>query len=111
MTSLGYTETRSPAMARKGLAMALGDLMALSETLGADQMSVLDRSLAEKSLPTWTELRLRFSGKIGAIMRRGKIRSETEYYALRNVVEAMQKPDQTTAWALLAEFEERAVKS
>lgn len=104
-------EERSPSMARKGLAMALGDLMEMSETLSAKQCEAIDAALAERSLPTWSELRIQFSGKIAATMRRGKIRSETEYYALRNVVESIDNPDQETAWSILDDYEQKAAKS
>ncbi|MBC2776200.1 hypothetical protein [Parasphingopyxis marina] len=110
IAALELSEVTSPARARQGLAMALGDLLEATENLEAKRIGIIDQALEEQSLPTWSSIRLKFSRKLQAILARGRVRSETEYYALRNVVESMEPEMRVTAWAMLSDFEERNVR-
>jgi len=101
-------ESRSMSTARKGLGMAVGDIVEMTDRFSAEEVGALDAALAAEGLPTLSEVRARFARTIRAIMKRGNVRSEREFYALRNVVEAMAEPERAEAWRLLGEFESRA---
>ncbi len=100
-------EQKSMAIAREGVRQAIGDIIEQTQDLSLQAVARLDALLLNAGLPTLTEVRAQFWGKIGGIMKRGKVRSETEYYALRNVVESMPEAEQSKAWSLLGEFENR----
>jgi hypothetical protein len=100
-------EQKSLAIAREGLRMAIGDIIEETQYLGRDEVDRVDAALAAEGLPTLSQVRIEFWAKISGIIKRGKVRSETEYYALRNVVESMLEPDQSKAWSFLEEFESR----
>ena len=100
-------EGRSMAIARKGVAMMVGDLIEQTYDMNADGIASVDAALCAQGLPTLSEVKAQFSKKISAIMKRGKVRTDDEYYSLRNVVEAMPEAEQSWAWSLLGEFEQR----
>lgn len=89
--------------------MGIGDTLEETQHWGLERVQKTDAALEKEGLPTLSAVRLEFSKTIASIMKRGKVRSEAEYYALRNVVEAMPDEEQCKAWELLAVFEERAV--
>jgi hypothetical protein len=101
-------EARSPAMARKGLAMAIGDLMEMTQDLPRPQVTTIDEALRAAKIITLSEVRARFWTKIRRMLERGAVRSETDYYALRNTVEALPEGEQATGWDLLSDYEQRA---
>lgn len=103
--SLERTEARSMASARSGLASAIGDIVELTEGISAKDLSAFDEALIAEGLPSLSAVRARFGRAVAAIFRRGEIRSEDEYYALRNVAELLPEEEQTMAWNLLARFE------
>lgn len=99
----GFT-AKSPSLGRKSLALGIGDLIEQSQDLGLTQIQTIDAALLAAALPTLTAVKLEFSKKIGGILSRGRIRSEGEYYALRNVVDGMTGEDRDKAWAMLDAF-------
>ena len=105
MAVLVRQEERSMSLARKGLGMAIGDIIEMYDRAGPEQVNEFDRELGAAGLPTLSEVRARFSRRITGIMKRGKVRSETEYYALRNAVDSMPEDDAARAWQLLGEYE------
>ena len=98
-------EKVSMSIARKGLGMAIGDMVEQFQDLPEDQVGKLDGRLKAAGLPTLSAVRARFSRKIAGIMKRGKLRSEAEYYALRNAVDMMPEAESGRAWELLGAFE------
>lgn len=104
-------EGKSMARAREGLAHAIGDIIEAAEAISAERVAQIDAALAAEGILTLSAVRARFGRTVRAIMKRGKVRSEREYYALRNVVEAMAEPEQAAAWGLLAAYEERIVEA
>jgi hypothetical protein len=109
VTILTNYEERTPSLARRGLAMAIGDILEQTEDLPKATADEIDCRLTAVGLPSLTEIRIRFWSKIHAILKRARVRSETEYYALRNVVESMPDAERLGAWQLLAEYEERSI--
>ena len=104
---LSALEEKKPGLARQSLRMGIGDTLEETQSWSLQQTQTVDVALTAAGLPTLSAVRLEFSKKIASIVRRGKVRSELEYYALRNVVEAMPDADRDNAWQLLASFEEK----
>ena len=98
--------TKTPGRARQGLAIAIGDVFEMTTDWSAERINELDLNLVESNLPTFSEIKFKFQGSIRRIVERGKIRSEREYYALRNVVEGIPNEfERDAVWQMLAEFE------
>jgi hypothetical protein len=95
-----------PAKARSGLAMAIGDTIEATERWPRDRVAAIDNELALEGLPSLTAMRLQFSKAINRVVRRGSIKDEAEYYAVRNAAELAQD-DQQPLWKLLSEYERR----
>ena len=103
---LDDTAAVSPANARKGLAMAINDSVDLAEDWAADRVAAIDDRLSNQGLPTLTDIRATFSREIQRVVRRGRIASEVEYYAVRNAVE-MPGSDADSLWQLLEAYEQQ----
>ena len=104
---LNSFEQKSKAIAREGVRQSIGDIIEQTQGLSPGQIAAADAALAADGLPTLSQVRIEFWGKIAGIMKRQNVRSESEYYALRNVVESMSEGEQVKAWALLGDFEMR----
>ena len=100
-------EGESMTIARKSLGMAIGDTIELTQDLPPQRVAEIDAALAAAVLPTLSAVRARFWSKVARIMKSEKLRGEDQYYALRNVVEAMPPSEAEAAWRLLADYEER----
>ncbi len=104
VTCLEQMEAKSPAKARTGLAVAIGDIIELADGWPLEKVAAVDELLASDSLPTLTEVRIRFSKVISRVLSRGSIKYDVEYYAVRNAVElTMEGMDRL--WVLLAAYE------
>lgn len=84
---------RSPAKAREGLTMGINDLIEMTGSWSAQKVQELDAELLGRDLPTLTEMRLRFSKAVGRAVRRGRIKDEVEYHAVRNAAELAEGHD------------------
>jgi hypothetical protein len=107
LAALDAIAARSPAGAREGLSMAIGDIVEMTGAWPAEKVAALDRSLESQGLPSLSEVRARFSKAVASALRRGRIKDEVEYHALRNAAE-MRGGGEEQLWALLAAYEERA---
>lgn len=97
------------ARARQGLASAIGDCMAMAVNWPPAAIAAFNSECASNGLPSLADIQLRFWNSIRAIQARGHIRTETEYYALREAVEMITDPEVSQqAWDLLWAFEEKA---
>jgi hypothetical protein len=79
--------SKSPGRARQGLRMAIGDVVEITGGWSAAELEHCDSELSGKGLPTLTDVRACFSKAVRRVVRRGRIRSEEEFYALRNAVD------------------------
>ena len=107
---LDQMASRAPAQARKGLAIAIGDFIEMTNDWPPPRVSALDQALIQEALPSLSEMRLRFSKAIDRIVRRERINNEQEYYAVRNAVEHAGD-GQTRLWALLTDYEEKGLNA
>lgn len=86
--------------------MAIGDLVEATDFWPVERVESLDYLFDQEGLPTLTEIRLSFSKTIRRVLRRGRIKNEVEYYAVRNAVELSE--DEQALWKLLKDYEEKA---
>jgi hypothetical protein len=78
-------EKTSLANAKKGLSMALNDIAEESANWTPEQVSAADVRFLAAGTFTLSEIRRRYSKKYLQILKRGEIRSETEYYLLKGI--------------------------
>lgn len=79
-------EKTSPASAKKGLEMAMSDILEMTGHWSAAAIAQLDLALQSAGAPSVAELRLRFSKKLAAIIKRGVIRNQPEYELVKSVL-------------------------
>jgi len=108
MILLEAAEQKSAKAAHASLALAIGDLVDLFADIGKAQTQAFDEGLLRAGLPTLTQVKARHWTKVRSILKRGRLRSESEFHALRNVVEAMPEGEIDKAWAILAHYEKNA---
>jgi hypothetical protein len=103
-------QRRAPKRARKGLRMAIDDCVEMTALWPPEKVAALDAELRANGLLTLTALRRRYSKRLHAILKRGRIRSEVEYYLVRGAIEDPEIiADQATIMErLLVAFEESA---
>jgi hypothetical protein len=111
MAQLKIFEEKSRAIARQSLRIGIGDTLEATMDWSLEKIRSADLALAALNLPTLTTVKLEFSRKIAGILTRGRVRSEAEYYALRNVVEGMGETERATAWDILGAYELKRVAS
>ncbi|HEX8192138.1 MAG TPA: hypothetical protein VF552_04495 [Allosphingosinicella sp.] len=103
---LEQIERRSRAKARTGLAMAIGDLIEVTGDWSVLRVAQTDRLLAQHGLPTLTNMRLRFSAVVYRVLKRGCVKDDVEYHAVRNAVE-LAGGGGAELWSLLAAYESK----
>jgi hypothetical protein len=103
VAALDQLAAKSPAKARQGLSMAVGDLVEMTAAWSKDQVAAVDEKLSADDLPTLSEVRARFSKSVRRAVRRGHIENDVEYYAVRNAAELSSGADEL--WKLLAAYE------
>ena len=94
----------SPAKAREGLALAIGDLVEMTGDWSVERTIAIDHELQADGLPTLTWVRTLFNKNIKRVMRRGSIKSEAEYYSVRNAAER-PSDHQSALWSLIEAYE------
>ena len=100
---------RSPAKAREGLSMAINDFIEMTDGWPATNVAALDLELEEAGLPSLSEVRTRFSRSVQRALRRGHIKDDVEYYAVRNAAE-MPGADEAPLWKLLSAYEQSVAR-
>ena len=84
--------------------MAINDLIEMTNGWPKEQVASTDLALVKASLPGLSEMRQRFSRAVQRAVRRGRIKDDVEYYAVRNAVE-LSGDGQEPLWSLLAAYE------
>jgi hypothetical protein len=83
---LSVLEAMSKTMALNGLRQAIHDCIEASLRFDNAEVAILDSELRKHGIVTLSELRRRYSGAYARIAKRGRIRNETEYYLINNVL-------------------------
>ena len=107
LKTLDWMAERSPAKARQGLSMAVNDIVEQTIGWSPEAVAEIDRRLCDAGVPTLSEVRVKFSRAVSRVLRRGEIRDDVEYYAVRNAAE-LDGEDRDRLWHLLARYEERS---
>src|SRR3954462_12188786 len=107
LASLDAIAARSPARARQGLSMAINDVIEMTDGWPKEQVASIDLALTKAGLPSLSEMRKRFSKAVERAVRRGRIKDDVEYYAVRNAAELLDDSQQPL-WLLLAAYERSA---
>ena len=89
----------SPSRALTGLKQAVNDILEDVEDLSPEQIVAADTSLRSAGSATFTELVNRRAKLHKSILRRGKIRSDTEFYLVSSLLADTSRslPDQDVA--------------
>ncbi len=107
ITHLDRLAARSPSKAREGLSMAINDTVEMTQGWSQERVAATDSLLQREGLPTLTEVRRRFSATVQRAIRRGNIKDDVEYYAIRNSIE-LAGSERERLERLLASYEEQA---
>lgn len=84
---LARIEKTSVADAKRGLQMAINDVVEATTTWTPEQVAQADAKFAAEGTFTLSELRRRYSKKYMQILKRGVIRNETEYYLVKGIID------------------------
>ena len=76
----------APSEISKGLRQAVNDIATDYLDNSPEEISSIDERLRRANLPTFTEVHLKFKNSLGKVIKRGKIRNETEYYLAKNAL-------------------------
>ena len=87
--------------------MAINDTIEMTDGWPKERVVATDLSLRRAGLPTLTEMRKRFSRGVQRAVRRGSIKNDVEYYAVRNAAE-FTEGERPRLWQLLAAYEDQA---
>jgi hypothetical protein len=98
-----------------GLRQAVNDAVEDLQDLNHKQVEILDSALRQAGIVTLTELRRRHSRKYKAILKRGSVRNETEYYMVKAVLddcsESLASEEMEQLGSILLAFEQAANNS
>jgi len=87
--------------------MAINDVIEMTDGWPKEQVASIDLALTKAGLPSLSEMRKRFSKAVERAVRRGRIKDDVEYYAVRNAAELLDDSQQPL-WLLLAAYERSA---
>ncbi|MBX9900023.1 MAG: hypothetical protein K2Y28_04485 [Burkholderiaceae bacterium] len=79
-------ERHGKSKALEGLRQAVNDTIEYGSDKPLSFVQELDKQLRENKLITFSEIRHRYAASFKRIMRRGRIRNDTEYYLIRGIV-------------------------
>ena len=100
---------RSKAL--EGLRQAIGDCIEMTQDKSVPWVQQLDAECAARGLVTLSHLRVRYWAKYKAILKRGRIKNETEYYLIAGLAKDLAVPiaesERATLERLLEQFESR----
>jgi len=105
--TLDAIAARYPARARRGLSMAINDLIEMTDDWPKERVNSTDLALAKAGLPSLSEIRKRFSETVQRAVHRGHIKDDVEYHAVRNAAE-LSGDSQDSLWRLVAAYERSA---
>jgi hypothetical protein len=107
VTVLDQISLKSLAKARSGLGMAVGDIVDFTSDWPETRIVQCNNELSHRGLPTLTQMQARFSKVVQRVVRRGLIKTDEEFYALRSAAEQPGQ-DEVDLWLLLDAYEAQA---
>lgn len=85
----------------EGLKQAIGDTIEETQHLPPEKVNLLDQHCKDHNVVTLSQLRARYWSKYRAILKRGRIRNETEYYLIVGVLSDMANSETESSRATL----------
>jgi hypothetical protein len=105
-------EKKAPARVRRGLLIAINDIVERSSDWSLEEVADADRRLIENSAPSLSEIRKNFSKQYQRILKRGSIKSLEEYYLVKGIVDGgaveVDASERANLAAMLGSFETQA---
>ena len=98
-------ERHGKGNARKGLKMAINDIVEECADYDGTMTSALDAELERVDAMTLSEARAQFSRKLRAILKRGAICDEVEFYLMKNSEPFLEGDNASASQRMLDEFE------
>lgn len=98
-----------------GLRQTINDCLEELQDLAPENVLQLDGLLRQSGIVTLTELRRRYARTFKALLKRGRIRNETEYYMVKAILDdcagTIDEIERTTLASLLLAFEQEHAPS
>jgi len=108
-------EKESLTNAKRGLQMAINDIVEFTADWRPEQVAEADAKFASHGTFTLFEIRRRYSRKYLQVLKRGMIRSKVEYYLLKGILDSGSiEPGATETQqiqSLMAAFEAKITQS
>ena len=107
-------EKKSLASAKRALQMAINDTVEMTSSWGSEQVAEADERFAAHGAFTLSHVRRRYSRKYHAILKRGLICTEAEYYLLKGILDGVDDVDAVDGRqieSLLTAFETKVLAS
>jgi hypothetical protein len=79
-------EKASMSKARQGLGLALNDTLEMSWDIPPEEVAAIDRDFSARGVITLSEMRRRYSRQFRGVLKRGRIRTEEEYYLVAGIL-------------------------
>ncbi|OAI24403.1 MULTISPECIES: hypothetical protein [Methylomonas] len=80
-------EKKSMSQARKGLEMAIHDVLEMTSHMALEQVAKVDSVLVSHAILSLTKMRVRYSRKYASVLKRGRINNDVEYYLLKGIAD------------------------
>jgi hypothetical protein len=94
----------------EGLKQAINDIIEETSDMPSESVKRIDAALASAGHITLSRLRMRYRSKYAAVLKRGRIRNDTEFYLLAGIAADMSlelfDDERQTVNRLLAEYEQ-----
>lgn len=98
------------AQALIGVRQAANDAIESLQDFTVQQLASLEAKLKQAGSVTLAEMRRRYSRQYKAILKRGRIRNETEFYLVKGILDSctdpLEKDEQAILFSLLLAFEQ-----
>jgi hypothetical protein len=101
---LNAMEQQSRAQARLGLGMAINDILEESWGFSPARVAEIDAKFRTKNILQRSELRQRYSRQFRGILKRGRIRNDTEYYLVQGILASFTTGASENERRLLEDF-------
>ncbi|MGY3445013.1 hypothetical protein [Bradyrhizobium sp. USDA 4473] len=86
LDNLESLEKKSLRIALQGLRQAINDCVEESWHFDPAKVASLDAELINRGIITLSELRRRYSRGYAKVLKRGRVKNDTEFYLLQNVI-------------------------
>lgn len=106
--ALERMEKRSLSQARKGLRLAIDDILADSMRLSFEQVKKIDVELSERGILTLSAMRVEYSKRYKAVLGQQQLKNEQDYYMVRSILDDTdigEAKDRDLMSTMLADYE------